>query len=223
MATENLKKRGIQGPSHCVFCKEVEETIDHLFLQCKFSTEVWSLAVQELHINLILPTNWNDLFACWKYYYHGSLLQKSDLTRASVALPKYLCWKIWVTRNKELFEGEASNPRKVMIVAKSLWVEVLVMRGVKHTNNDPLNSEERVWALDFLKPVTNRWHTAAKRPNCLNWQLRMSEEYFSNWRVNLGCKSVFFDGDSKGNPGLAGAGGVIFELGGNKQKDYSWG
>ena len=126
------------------------------------------MAVHEKHINLILPTNWNDPFACWKDYYHGSLLQNLDLTRAWVSLPKYLYWNIWVTRNKELFEGEASSPRKVMLATKSLWVEALVMRGMKHINNEPLNSEERVWGLDFLQLATNSWHTTAKRTNCLN-------------------------------------------------------
>ena len=97
------------------------------------------------------------------------------------------------------------------------------MRGMNHINKEPLNYEEKTCTIEFLQLVTINWYTTVKRPNCLNWHLRMSEEYFSNWTVNLGCKSVFFDGASKGNPGLAGAGGVIFELGGNKQKDYSWG
>ena len=38
----------------------------------------------------------------------------------------------------------------------------------------------------------------------------MSKEGFANWRLNLGCNSLLFDGASKGNPRLAGAGGVIF-------------
>ena len=174
------KKRGIQGPSRCVLCKEEEETIDHLFLECKFSTEVSSLVVHELQTNLILPRNWNDLFSCWKDYYHGSLLQNLDLTRAWVSLPKYLYWNIWVTRNKELFEGEASSPRKVMLAAKSPWVEALVTRGMKNINNEPLNSKEKTWEIDLLQPITNSWHTTTKRTNCLNWQLRMSEEGFVN-------------------------------------------
>ena len=94
-------------------------------------------------MNLILPTNWNDLFACWKDYYYGSLLQKPDLTRAWVSLPK------------ELFEGKASNPRKVMLAAKLLWVEALAKRGMNNIVNEPLNYEERTWAIDFLQPVTN--------------------------------------------------------------------
>ena len=67
-----------------------------------------------------------------------------DLTRAWVSLPKYLRWKIWVTRNKELFEGTFSSPMKVILAAKSLRVEALVMREMKHINNEPLNFEERM-------------------------------------------------------------------------------
>ena len=50
----------------------------------------------------------------------------------------------------------------------------------------------------------------------------MSDEDFSKWRLSLGCNSLLFDGSSKGNPGLAGARGVIFYLGGSKLKDYAW-
>ena len=39
----------------------------------------------------------------------------------------------------------------------------------------------------------------------------------------MGCSSVFFDGASKGNPWMAGAGGVYFNLKGIKLKEYAWG
>ena len=159
---------------------------------------------------MILPINWNDLFSCWKYYYQGSLFQKPDLTRAWFSLPKYICLKIWAARNKDIFEGEVSSPRKVMSSAKSLWVEALLTRGMIHIHKEPLNSEERAWTIDFLSHVTNNWHMAIQRPNCLKWQLRMSYEDFAKWRFNLGCNSLFFGGASKGNPILPGVGGVIF-------------
>ena len=40
MTTENLKKRGIEGPSCFILCKESEKNLDHIFLYCKFSQEV---------------------------------------------------------------------------------------------------------------------------------------------------------------------------------------
>ena len=37
------------------------------------------------------------------------------------------------------------------------------------------------------------------------------------------CYTLFFDGASKGNPGLSGVGWVIIDPGWNKHKYFSWG
>ena len=42
LTSENLKrKRGFHGPSRCPLCQQVEETIQHLFQDYKFSRECW--------------------------------------------------------------------------------------------------------------------------------------------------------------------------------------
>ena len=46
---------------------------------------------------------------------------------------------------------------------------------------------------------------------------------FRNWWTKLDCHTLFFDGASKGNPGMTGVGGVIFDPGGNKKEDFAWG
>ena len=51
----------------------------------------------------------------------------------------------------------------------------------------------------------------------------MSIEDLSKWRNNSGISSLFFDGASIGNPGIAGAGGVIFDHKGSKQQEYASG
>ena len=51
----------------------------------------------------------------------------------------------------------------------------------------------------------------------------MSSEDFKIWWKKLGCNSLFFNGASKGNPGMAGAGGFFFNFEGNKLKEYAWG
>ena len=63
------------------------------FLECSFANEVWCTVLKEIHFSLTLPTIWKDFFACWKDYYHGSLIKKLDFSRAWVTLPKYICWK----------------------------------------------------------------------------------------------------------------------------------
>ena len=57
----------------------------------------------------------------------------------------------------------------------------------------------------------------------LRWKIRMSNDEHQNWRTTIGINTLFFDGASKGNPGIADAGGVIYDSHGNKQIEYDWG
>ena len=59
----NLKKRGMEGPSHCPLCKLHEETMDHIILDCPFAKEVWSQALN-LDQAIPLPLSVHQLFSC---------------------------------------------------------------------------------------------------------------------------------------------------------------
>ena len=96
-------------------------------------------------------------------------------------------------------------------------MDSLSIRGMKSINKEPLTVEERAWMSDFLLlPTSRSWLNPPKKQKILNWKLRMSNEEFQNWWTKIGSSSLFFDGASKGNPGLAGVGGVIFDSKGNK-------
>ena len=51
----------------------------------------------------------------------------------------------------------------------------------------------------------------------------MNSEEFKSWWKKLGCSSLFFDGASKGNRGMAGGRRVYFNYEGTKLKEYAWG
>ena len=96
-------------------------------------------------------------------------LSKPNFTRAWVSLPKYICWKIWEARNKEIFEGEASRHWKVATATKSLWVTTLLKAGMNHIQNEPLNEEGKEWAKYFMVLApTHIWITFDRRPHSLN-------------------------------------------------------
>jgi hypothetical protein len=46
-----------------------------------------------------------------------------------------------------------------------------------------------------------------------SWQLHIPPFDFSDWIKSQNVHILCFDGASKGNPGVAGAGGVILDLG----------
>ena len=115
------------------------------------------------------------MFFCWKDYYQGSFFKKPDLSRAWEALPRFICWKIWTTRNKEIFEGKNTSTNKVVASAKALWVDTLAIRGMKIINNEPLTVEERAW-MDLLlwNSLSSSKLNPPKMSTFLRWHIRMS-------------------------------------------------
>ena len=69
-------------------------------------------------MNITLPTNWYDFFFNWKDYYQGSFNKEPDFSIAWNALPRFVCWKIWNARNKEIFEGKVATPSRIAMKAK---------------------------------------------------------------------------------------------------------
>ena len=65
LTRDNLKIRGMEGPSRCPLCCSEEETMDHLLLNCPFSQEVWSEVLLLKLEDLAVPFNIPDLFATW--------------------------------------------------------------------------------------------------------------------------------------------------------------
>ena len=45
LTSENLQKRGIQGPSQCCLCSQAEETTNHLLDSCPFAVAIWDKGV----------------------------------------------------------------------------------------------------------------------------------------------------------------------------------
>ena len=60
-------------------------------------------------------------------------------------------------------------------------------------------------------------------PSHKNWHIRKSEDDFKEWLNALSRYTLFFDGAAKGNPGKAGAGGVIVNQNGEIIHSFAWG
>jgi len=56
-----------------------------------------------------------------------------------------------------------------------------------------------------------------------NWEIRLGEQEFIKWRSALNEHCLFFDGASKGNPGIAGGGGVLLGPEDSTVIRFAWG
>ena len=52
------------------------------------------------------------------------------------------------------------------------------------------------------------------------WEIRLDKSQFGNWLKERKVFKLFFDGVSKGNPGLAGGGGIIISPEGRKEVEF---
>lgn len=57
--------RGLTGSSHCVLCLSQEETLQHMFVECKYTKEVWSLVLIDIEHSLI------DIFPALISFHNG--------------------------------------------------------------------------------------------------------------------------------------------------------
>eukprot|EP00253_Pinus_taeda_P022763 PITA_22763 len=127
---ENLLKRKIAGLYRCSLCKEAMETMDHLFVDCSFANKVWTLILQGLKAAIPTKISFVDLFLSWKYHYPLSSLN-SSWARIWITIPKFVCWKLLLARNEQIFNNVAWTPNTVTTKAKALLLETLNSQKLK--------------------------------------------------------------------------------------------
>eukprot|EP00253_Pinus_taeda_P028484 PITA_28484 len=214
---DNLCRRNIAGPHRCALCKNALETSVHMFIDCEYAQKAWTSFLTGLNVRPPAHCMIIDMFSSWKARYPYNIIDKSLWHKVWIATPKYVCWKLWLSRNETVFNQKEINAETVAEQAKNLLIETLRQSNVKDSS---LRNEERAW-LDGFSPTPIP--SAIIRPiHKENWQIRDTLDSFQKWWKSQGKCTIFFDGASKGNPGRLGVGGVIYLQNGRKE-DFSWG
>ena len=90
LTKDNLVKRNWNGSTKCVFCTH-DETIKHLFFQCKVARSIWS-AIQ-IASNLYPPRSVANIFGNWL---HGVDSKERTIIRVAALA---VIWSLWLCRN----------------------------------------------------------------------------------------------------------------------------
>eukprot|EP00253_Pinus_taeda_P009858 PITA_09858 len=217
---DNMRKRGMEGPSRCPLCISKEETTDHLLLLCPFAKAVWKGVLSSRADKIELPRNVPTLLHEWAKLSSFCLKKKNLLKTAWMWTPKYICWKLWLERNNRIFRGEICTSNNIISKIKAILGETLEAKPALR-NEAKLDNEEEQWLKDF---VPNNQSIPTTPATChAGWEIRLEEQEFLKWRSALEDHCLFFDGASKGNPGAAGGGGVLLNPDGSALLRYHWG
>jgi ribonuclease HI len=219
LTADNLMRKGFHGPSRCCLCLENKENAQHIMLNCKFALEVWGEVLNHCCVHTSLPSSIFELHANWTHHYPGQILNNSWFKIVLLVLPKLICWQIWLERNNRIFQGKKHNANivktKILTTLKDFLKENI--RTITDINLSPREVE---WGKSLGLNSSNAEIQPKKGKD---WQIRMPENSFSNWNKEIDCYSLLFDGAAKGNPGNAGAGGVIKNIEGQIEHRYTWG
>jgi hypothetical protein len=119
----NLAKRNWHGNKSCVFCHH-DETIKHLFSQCRFARSIWSII--QLAFDLYPPRSVANIFGNWL---HGIDNRFRTFIRVGALA---VIRSLWLSRNDKVFSGKVSTPLQVIYRCTGILRLWSFLQRVKH-------------------------------------------------------------------------------------------
>lgn len=104
LTQDNLCKRGYQLCSRCFLWGGEAETINHLFLHCKWTSQLWRIFTGVRGIQWVMPRGVLKVLDSWSN--EGHLANQKE--RWNV-VPACIWWTIWGERNQRCFADKSSS------------------------------------------------------------------------------------------------------------------
>ncbi|XP_022042159.1 uncharacterized protein LOC110944824 [Helianthus annuus] len=115
-----LIKRNIQVENNfCIFCDDSDETAEHLFTSCIFSTRVWQAIAKWCRFPFLYVCDLKDLMNIYKNMRLNTA--KKDMVQGLLIIG---CWRIWKARNDRIFNNKITKIDEVVADVKTygyLW------------------------------------------------------------------------------------------------------
>jgi ribonuclease HI len=169
---------------------------------------------------LVLPQEATTLLQKWSTLCPFQTTKKGQISNLWRTLPKFILWKIWLERNNRLFRETKRSPTQVATKIKAYFGESAPY-FCKAKNLRPLEPKEVHWIERFK--LSRSTSTNRKQFTTGSLGNRKEEQDFEDWKRKENKHILFFDGASKGNPRLAGRGGVLVSPTGHPELVFAWG
>jgi hypothetical protein len=103
----------------------------------------------ELTHKISWPSSCKSLVGKWGSAYQGSFYGKSVFQRTWKASSKFVCWHLWLARNKAIFKNKLLPPSFVATHAIRKMVEYLNTKRIRVENIQKLDPGEDIWMAKF--------------------------------------------------------------------------
>ena len=116
---EKLQRRGLLTNVACPRCGEVETPM-HVFFLCSFAQKVWQKVALTTPILIDAVDDFQSALVLFRKI---SCLPPSSIS--SPVLP-WICWSLWMVRNRLIFEDKNLSPNKIMLrglVSAREWIQ----------------------------------------------------------------------------------------------------
>eukprot|EP00253_Pinus_taeda_P001792 PITA_01792 len=178
LTADNLRKKGIQGPSICSMCRKAEESCSHLFIECPFARTCWNLIASPLNTG-DLPNQIATLQKSWGKCFPQTNKRKNLASRMWNSIPSNLCWQIWIARNKCIFNNRKPCISRTIAKTLALISETIETNGIIQTDSEQTDAKVKEWMNKF-----NYEARIQKKPNTgkgnQDWKLRGTKEEVEN-------------------------------------------
>ena len=104
----------------------------------------WKLVLPKA-LNRELPDNASRLLKDWTNLFPGSLCEKPILSHLWAAIPKNLCWQLWLARNRAIFKEQKGIP--VHIAAKTIGMiaEKFASNNISYPLQESISDPYALW------------------------------------------------------------------------------
>ena len=105
------------SPHWCSLCKAKEESVNHIFLHCSYSIQLWWKLFQEVKVSWVIPKGCFELLST-----NFKALGKGKKSKALWGcLVSAIFWNIWLERNKRIFEDYTGVGAEVLWGRVKYW------------------------------------------------------------------------------------------------------
>ncbi|CAN0881830.1 Putative ribonuclease H protein At1g65750 [Linum grandiflorum] len=129
---DNLQRRGLHLANRCVMCYSCSESVDHLLLQCDFSSSVWATVCSRLSIFGPLPFEVREFVSTWK-----DLNCLASFSDAMKVLMHATFWCLWIERNNRIFREQSKTVNQIavkILISVGRWLSAAGVFSLEKQN-----------------------------------------------------------------------------------------